>query len=488
MTGPINTFPSRAREQAVLTPEQERYNKLCQKYPHARAPFSRRPDLSRRRFFNIAGAGLVGSYLAGSAKQAKACTVQVSQQVTTHNTAKNVIFIMLAGAPSHTDTFDLKVLNGTTPAAFNPTTINGVNWPMGIMPKMGQQLGKMALVRSMSATALVHSLSQRWTQIGRNPSAALGNNAPNIGSVVALEKAGDRQPGQVFPTFLALNSASAPGNGYFAATYAPFRVVPATTGINNTTNPLGQPAFNELWSRLHQLDDPLRVNSPLGTDADDYDEFYTAANQIMYNPVVTQAFSYTNADSVRYGNNTFGNACLVAKQVLAANQGTRFIEITLGNWDMHIDIYGISNPKGNNLFTLCPVLDNGVGALLNDLEASNMLSSTLIVLVGEFGRTAGPITPALGRDHLNQQTAIFIGGGVVGGTVIGSTNATGSDTADFGWSRQRYVKPEDVEATIYSAVGINWTTVRCDDPFMRGFEYVPMSEENVYGPIDELWG
>ena len=64
----------------------------------------------------------------------------------------------------------------------------------------------------------------------------------------------------------------------------------------------------------------------------------------------------------------------------------------------------------------------------------------------------------------------------MGGKVIGATNASGSDTTDFGWSRQRYVKPEDVEATIYSAMGINWTTVRCDDPFMRGFEYVPFSE------------
>ena len=59
---------------------------------------------------------------------------------------------------------------------------------------------------------------------------------------------------------------------------------------------------------------------------------------------------------------------------------------------------------------------------------------------------------------------------------------------DYGWSRQRYVRPEDVEATIYSALGIDWTTVRYDDPFRRGFEYVPFSKQDVYGPIDELWG
>ena len=90
----------------------------------------------------------------------------------------------------------------------------------------------------MQAWALVHSLAQRWTQIGRNPSAALGDIAPNIGSVVAIEKAPSRTASQVFPTFLALNSATAPGNGYFPAAYAPFKVAPVATGIPNTTNPL----------------------------------------------------------------------------------------------------------------------------------------------------------------------------------------------------------------------------------------------------------
>lgn len=101
-------------------------------------------------------------------------------------------------------------------------------------------------------------------------------------------------------------------------------------------------------------------------------------------------------------------------------------------------------------------------------------------MAGEFGRTTGPVTAAGGRDHLLQQTVVFAGAGVHGGKVIGATNAAGSDTVDFGWSRQRYVKPEDVEATIYSAMGINWTTVRCDDPFHRGFEYVPFEHEHLW--------
>src|ERR1051326_8323118 len=89
------------------------------------------------------------------------------------------------------------------------------------------------------------------------------------------------------------------------------------------------------------------TNSTYGTPLQDYDAFYSAAKGMMYNPAVTQAFTFSAADSTRYGvNNTgtsFGNACLVAKQILAADQGTRFIQISFGSWDMHSDIYGLQN-------------------------------------------------------------------------------------------------------------------------------------------------
>jgi hypothetical protein len=334
----------------------------------------------------------------------------------------------------------------------------------------------------MQAWALVHTLAQTWTQIGRNPAGVLGNVSPNIGSVVAIEKNAERTPGQVFPTFLALNSPGAAGPGYFPASYAPFKVTPSTSGLSNTTNPDGQTRFGERWSFLHELDGPLRVDSPDGQPMDDYDQFYTAANGMMYNPVVTSAFKFSAADSTNYGSTSFGNACVLAKQVLAANQGTRYSEITLGGWDMHVNIYA-----NNQLPTLAKTLDNGLSQLLTDLQAEGLLDETLIVMAGEFGRTVGPLTGAAGRDHLQQQFAFFAGAGVKGGTVIGATDPTGGTTTDFGWSRDRIIKPEDIEATIYSAMGINWTTVRYDDPLGRGFYYVPNSDQDIYGPINELW-
>jgi hypothetical protein len=459
---------------------QKKFEQSFEKYPHITKPFFERAHLSRRKFFQLAGAGLTASFLPSQLPAASLITT--SGNVTTQNTARKVIFILLAGAPSHTDTFDLKMVNGVTPTTVNPDTINGLLWPTGLMPKLGGMLGDIAIVRSMRAWALVHSLGQNWVQIGRNPAAVLGNVSPNIGSVVAIEKEKERQAGQVFPTFLALNSANGAGPGYFPAEYAPFKVAPSTAGLKNTTNLTGETRFDNRYDYLHHVDDPLRVNSPMGKPVQDYDNFYQAAKGMMYNPTVSSAFSYTAANSTRYGNTSFGNACLVAKQVLAANQGTRYVEITQGGWDMHQNIY-----QAGQLPALTRLLDDGLSALIGDLKASGALDDTLIVMHGEFGRTVGAISAAGGRDHFPQQFALFAGAGVKGGRAIGSTTANGSATLDPGWSRQRDVKPEDIEATIYSAMGIDWTTIRHDDPLGRGFYYVPSSDQDVYGPINELW-
>lgn len=459
---------------------QDQFQRFVTRFPHPNQPFFARPHWTRRQFFQILGSGVTASFLGQ--RYARAATLSSGGSVTPRNTAKNTIFILLAGAPSHIDTFDFKLVPGVTPDAFAPATIKGVTWPTGLLPKLADQLPNIAIVRSMRAWALVHSLAQTWTQIGRNPAAALGNIAPNIGSVVAIERDPQRLPSQIFPTFLALNSGGAAGPGYLPAKYAPFKVNPSSRGVLNTTNADGPATLDTRWSLLHKLDDPLRVSSPLGKPMEDYENFYQAAKGLMYNPVVNQAFQYSGDDSMRYGATGFGNACLVAKQVLEADQGTRFIQITQGGWDMHSGIY-----DANRLPVFGKLLDDGLSALLGDLQSSGLLSNTLVVMAGEFGRTVGRLSGAGGRDHYPQQFVMFAGAGVTGGKMIGATNAAGDDVIDFGWSRNRYVKPEDIEATIYSAMGIDWTTVRRDDPFGRGFEYVPFSGQNLYGPIDELW-
>lgn len=466
---------------------------FARKHPHHHLTFLNRPYVSRRRFFEIAGAGVMGSYFLNNARAAET----LSAGVTTRNTAKNTIFIFLTGAISQIDSWDFKTAN--TPAAaisqLKPETVNGISWANGIFPKIGTQLSDIAIVRSMSAWALVHSLAQTWSVIGRNPVAALGDVAPNIGSIVAIEKEPERKVGQVFPAFVALNTGSGPGAGYFPATYAPFRVNASrnpsnTTGIPNTTNAsaANANAFDTMLGRLHTYDDAYRKNSPYGPELQDYDAFYSQARGMMYNSAVQTAFNFTAADSARYGSTQFGTACLIAKQILAANQGTRFIQITQGGWDMHQGIY---DANAQSIFGMAPVLDNGLSALLSDLKATGLLNETLVVVVGEFGRTPA-ISAAAGRDHFLLTSALFAGAGVKGGKVIGQTNSTGSAVSDFGWSGSgttgpRYARPEDMEATIMDAMGIDWTTKRTDDPYGRGFEYVPFAADGAYGPIRELW-
>jgi hypothetical protein len=469
-----------------MTNEKDQFAKLLAEHPDIRRPaYFRRPHWTRRNFFKVLGAGVTGAYLT---REAKAATCS-SQSVTTLNKAQNVIFILMAGAPSHVDTFDFKMTNGVTPAAANPATINGIFWPTGIFPKLSTQLGDISIVRSLQAHALVHSLGQTWVQIGRNPAAALGNIAPNIGSIVALEKAGTRKASDVLPTFLGLNSDGAVGSGYLDASFAPFKYNPSQGGLPDTTNGFGQARFQEMLSTLHTEDDPLRNNSPLGKPAEDMNGFYESAQSLMYNPQVQSVFTYSSADSARYGNSSFGNSLVIAKQALAANMGTRFVQVTVGGWDMHVNIYGpnFQVTQGNNIFTLGNSFDSAVSALISDLKGAGLLDSTLVVAMGEFGRTPN-FTAAMGRDHFPVQFAMFAGGGVTGGKVIGKTSSDGSTIVDPGWSQNRAVNPEDIEATIYSALGINWTNICYNDPFHRGFEYVPQSNgPNYWLPINELF-
>jgi hypothetical protein len=465
-------------------PNENRFLKGFARNPHPTKAFFERPYFSRRAFFNIAAAG-VGAMVLPTPSLAQTEVVKRGGMPVL-GTAKNVIFIHLAGAPSHVDTFDLKRGPDTPLDLLKPELINGVDFPVGLMPKIAGQLSDMAIVRSIQPWALQHQLAQMWNQIGRSPAGALGDIAPNIGAIVAVEKEAERTAGQVFPTFLALNSDGGVGSGYMSADYAPFKISApansAASGIPDTTNVDGQARFQTKYDLMMKLDAPLRTANPYSKAMQDYDNFYTSGKAMTYNNAVNSAFQLTATESARYGNSSFGNACLTAAKVLAANGGTRFVQITLGGWDHHNTIYA-----GGVLPARTRELDNGVSAMLNDLKASGLLRETLVVIMGEFGRTVGGLNDSDGRDHYSQQFAVFAGAGVRGGRIIGKTSANGGETVESGWSRGRNIRFEDIEATIYSALGIDWGTIRYDDPFKRGFYYVPEGKEDSYAPIDELW-
>jgi uncharacterized protein (DUF1501 family) len=116
------------------------------------------------------------------------------------------------------------------------------------------------------------------------------------------------------------------------------------------------------------------------------------------------------------------------------------------------------------------------------------LQQTLIVMMGEFGRTPGVLNGRGGRDHhRDAMSVVMIGGGVRGGSVIGSTDSIGEKIIDPGWSMQRPIVMEDIAATIYSALGINWTRSIEDTPSGRRFEYVPYGETGLYTPVEEVF-
>jgi hypothetical protein len=411
--------------------------------------------------------------------------------VTPRSTAKNVILVFLPGAPSQTDTWDLK--EGTwTPAAFKPTSFGPIRFAQGLMPKIADRLGDISIVRSYMSWALVHDLAQTWTQISRNPTGALGSISPHLGAVVALELEKNRDKTRdVLPGFVALNAGSLPGAGYFPSTYSPFSVQPSTTGLPSLSHPDGAARFALRYSDIEAIDKVLRTGQPLGKAPADMTNFYAQAKALVDTPEVNALFSYTTSDYERYGGTAFGGSCLVAKQLLAGRRGARFIQVNLGGWDMHSNIYATT---GTSLFSACPQLDNGLGALIDDLKATpgetagkSLYDETIVLVAGEFGRTVGAVNGQGGRDHFMRTSVVLFGGGIKPGRVIGATNETGSAMTEAGWSANREVRPEDIACTVYSAMGIDWTTVRHDDPIGRGFEYVPYAKDGTYKPVDELF-
>ena len=443
-------------------------------------PFWAKPQLGRRMFFRHA-ASAVGGYFLLPTRPMETIAKAASA---TRGTARNVIFILMNGAPSHTDTFDLKE-GAWTPAAFKPTSYGDLRFPQGLFPNLAEQMDSLVFVRSIVAWAVAHGVGQAWVQLGRNPLAGMSRISPHIGSVVAMELGPQDDAKRVLPAFLSLNSGgSDPQQGYFPTKTAPFYVNPNGGGLGNTTHRDGQPRLQTRYGLLERMDQELRGSDALGSAVAENAALNVAARTLMYNPAVDSVFTYAAAERARYGNSSFGNACIAARNLLRSGLGTRFIQIGIGGWDNHVNIYQTNTA----LTPVAKQFDSGLATLIADLRSDGLLDSTLILAMGEFGRTVGPLNSQAGRDHYLQQAALFAGGGIKGRRAIGATDTLGGTTIDPGWSGGRPIKPEDIEATIYSALGIDWTTVRRDDPLGRGFEYVPTTEGLEFAPIDELWG
>ncbi|HUQ92306.1 MAG TPA: DUF1501 domain-containing protein [Bryobacteraceae bacterium] len=333
-------------------------------------------------------------------------------------TARFCIFFMLDGGPSHADAWDLKE-GRWTPENFDVREIAPrIKWPLSLYPRLASQFDKAALLRSVEARNSVHGQAQYYVQAAHAWNPALERESPPIGTIIAMEYAARRRERDYLPAYVALNVTESQA-GLLPSGFLP------------------------------------RCYSPCHIDT-------------------FAAFDLKPEERSRYGSSSAGDAALFARNLVEADAGTHFIFLQQSGWDHHKDIYH----RGNH-YQQSWDLDAALSSLLDDLSRSkraaghSLLDETLIVCMGEFGRTPGPLTGLQGRDHYPHAfTALFAGGGVRGGQAIGKTDEKGARIIDSGWGVKRSVFMEDIAATIYSAMGIDWTKSIKAAPSGNEFHYV----------------
>lgn len=362
-------------------------------------------------------------------------------------TARHVIYINLNGAPSHVDTFDAKTFS-VTPQSLGIETVGGsLAWPMGLMPRLGQRTDMFSLVRSVTATEAVH-LRAVFHQLSGHQQGANGEDIPHVGSLLSFLLEQERATEDSLPTFIKMGNDYL-SNGFLSAAHRGLELDVGGT-ISNIERP-----YPEQAGAFNLLD--ALMNTPGSVNQDNrrgHVDVYKQTRRIMED---TSLRALLAGGGDYNGPNQFRADCETAVQLLKMNRGVRFIKIRQGSWDHHQNIYdpsGLPFESGR--------LDEGLAYLLDTLAAEpgiekpTLLDETLVLAMGEFGRTVGDLNFFQGRDHYpGVLSALFAGGGVQPGRVIGATNSDGAYVIDPGWSHSRYISVTDVVGTVLSALGID---------------------------------
>ncbi len=359
--------------------------------------------------------------------------------------AQSVIFIFLAGGVSHMDTFDPKP---NAPLEYRgelgTLTTNTGEVIGGLLPNLGKIADKFSVVRSMSHGEAAHERGTHNMLTGYRPSPAIAY--PSFGAVVAHEFG----PRQDLPPYICVPSASDPylGTGYLSSAYGPFSVggEPAsdTFQVRDLNLPEGV-TTERMDSRknLLQVVDQHFKELEQGDGLDALDSYYQRAYSLISSQHAREAFDVNLEDAAvrdSYGRHAFGQRLLYSRRLVEA--GARFVTVVDGGWDHHRDIK--KSMEGQ-----LPQIDQGVAALLTDLESRGLLASTLVVLATEFGRTSR-LNKDGGRDHWPKAFSIMMaGGGIQGGHMFGKTDTRGSEPVEDAAS------PEDMAATMYTLLGID---------------------------------
>ena len=347
------------------------------------------------------------------------------------------ILLWMQGGPSQFETFDPKPghSNGGETKAIS-TKLPGVVFSENL-PKLATVADHLAVVRSLTSREGEHQRATYLMHTAYLPMASV--KYPAMGAVVARELP---RPGCELPSFVRIGGGgpfNSTGGGFLGTQYDPF-VVAAAGRLPENTRPM---------SEMDRFDRRLNLLARLQTARDggaqqpgEHQKLYDSASRMIKSSQMEAFDLEREPDSMRavYGSGPFASACLLARRLVES--GVTFVEAVLGNWDTHLDNF--TRSKG-----LCDQLDQPFAALVTDLADRGMLDKTLVIWMGEFGRTPR-INPRAGRDHYPRAfSAVLAGGGVRGGQVLGATDDGGEAVKD------RPVSEKDLFQTVYQTLGVN---------------------------------
>lgn len=414
---------------------------------HSNKPAQFCDGVSRRDFLRV------GALSAGAVGLTLADAMALQGEGAKPSSDINCIMLFLIGGPSQLDTWDLKPdAPDNVRGPFKPikTNVPGIeiceNFPL-----MAKQADRYALLRSVHhKSAPIHETGHQLMQTGYLGRAGL--EYPHYGSVVSQLK-GTTPSG--LPPFVVLpgpigNTGVSVGHGQTAG-YLGAKHEPLFLGDLSGVDPARMTSRTSLVDAVDDLHRCFVGTESSGGSAQDkaYGQLFASKSKKAFN-IDDEKNELRN----RYGRNTFGQSCLLARRLVES--GVRFVTVNMFDtvfsemtWDMHADGGSLNVTLNDYKETLSPMFDRAYSALLDDLQQKGMLDNTMVVAMGEFGRTP-LLNPRGGRDHWPSVWSIlFAGGNVQGGQVIGSSDQHGASPKD------RPITPPEVAASIYQGLGID---------------------------------
>ena len=407
--------------------------------------------VSRRDFLRVGSLGPLGLSLAGALAWPRLLAGAAGSTATGPAPiarARNVLLVYLGGGLSQHDSFDPKpgaVAEIRGKYQTIPTKVPGLHISERL-PKMAQCMDQVCLVRSGTHENDHHETATNWVLSGRFGSP-FGDH-PSMGSIVAQETG---FTGQVPPYVAVPKNPSFTWelgkSAWLGGRYESFKAGNPNDKdfkVRDLTCPAALPATTlgrrrSLLGAVDTLSSHIQGNDQLAT----YDEFAQKAAEMVLSPTAQKAFAIdqeTAAQRDRYGRSEFGQSCLLARRLIESD--VRFVTVNYGGWDHHAKIFDSLDKK-------LPELDLGLSALIEDLQQRGLLKETLLLVMGEFGRSP-KINKDAGRDHWGRAgSLLFAGAGVQAGKVLGATDKDGA------FVTERPVRPADVCYTVYEALGID---------------------------------